>query len=188
MARMNLRTRRDAPGVSVFWMILAVGAGVFVLVGLVLFTVDSETRIESAEPDIIAGEGDEPPGTTSFSEGEVAESPSPPDIPGEADEVDESVPETGEADDSAEARTAIPIDADPAEAPPDDAMPGSEAEGEGEEPAGTATGGEGEEPAGTEAGQETEGEAEAEQPEAEEPAGADAEEPDDTGVFDELQE
>ena len=131
MARMNLRARRDAPGMSVFWMILAVGAGVFVLVGLVIFTAGNDMRVEPEEPEIIAGEGDEPPGTSSFTEGEVAE---PASSPGEVGELDESVPETGQADDSVEAGTAGPVDADPAEPAPDSPLPPGEDEVEADEP------------------------------------------------------
>lgn len=123
MARMTLRPRRDAPGVSVFWMILAAGAGVFVLVAIFVYASQSGTQVEPAEPEIIAGEGDEPPGTSSFSEGEVAEEPAPPDVPGEADEGDESAPANGQADGGTEAGAAAPGDVDPAAPAPDDAAP-----------------------------------------------------------------
>ena len=116
MARMNLRLRRDAPGVSVFWMILVVAAAVFLLVGVYIYATGTGPQIEPDEPEIVAGEGTEVPGTSSFSEGETAEQPSPPALPGEPGEVDETVPETGEADDTVEAGTVGEVDADPAEA------------------------------------------------------------------------
>ncbi len=129
MARMDLKLQRDAPGMSVFWMILILAAVTFLLLAIILLRSGGETEpVEAAgEQEIIAGEGDEVPGTTSFAEGEVAEEPQEPgDLQGEAGEVDEEVPPTGEADDSEEAGTVGAVDVDAAETEPDAAESGSE--------------------------------------------------------------
>ncbi len=133
MARMDLRLRRDAPGMSVFWMILILAAAVFLILAIILLR--SNVEVEAPEQEIVAGEGDEVPGTTSFAEGEVAEEPQGAgDLPGEAGEINEEVPPSGEADDSAEAGTVGAVDVDAADgeapAPADGAM--------AEEPSGDA--------------------------------------------------
>ena len=118
MARMDLKLRREAPGMSVFWMILIVGIGVFVLVAIVLMSANGTAQVEHEDQEIVAGEGDEPPGTASFGDDEVAEEgpQEPGELPGEAGELDESVPPTGQADDSRDAGTVGAVDADPGEA------------------------------------------------------------------------
>jgi hypothetical protein len=120
MARMDLRLRRDAPGMSVFWMILILGAAVFLLLAIVLMTWGGAEQVEEEGHVITAGEGDEVPGTSSFTEGEVSEAEAPPEdaaeeLGEESGELDEAVPGTGEADDSEAAGTAGAVDADPAE-------------------------------------------------------------------------
>ena len=136
MARMDLKLRRDAPGMSVFWMILIVGAGVFVLLAIVLLSANGTAQVEHEDPEIVAGEGDEPPGAASFGGDEVAdEAPQEPgELPGEAGELDEGVPPTGQADDSQDAGTVGAVDADPGEADADVEIIEEEVDAEEPEP------------------------------------------------------
>lgn len=126
MARMNLRLRRDAPGVSVFWMILGVGAVVLLVVGLYVYASGRDTQVEPEGSAVITEEGDEAPGTTGFSEGEVAEPETPPAMP---EEADGSVPQTDAADDPGEAE---PEDADDEVSAPPAAVEDGEANDEQE--------------------------------------------------------
>lgn len=60
MAAMDFSLRRDDRGMSVFWMILMMGAGVFALLALVLVltSAEGEQTVEDAEPEIVVNEGE----------------------------------------------------------------------------------------------------------------------------------
>lgn len=58
MAGMDLSGRRADRGVSVFWMILAMGAGVFALIAILLVGSDAVTLTEGAEEAEHAGGGE----------------------------------------------------------------------------------------------------------------------------------
>lgn len=123
MARMDLKTRRDAPGMSVFWMILIVGAGVSLLLAIVLISANGTEQLADDHQVIVAGEDDDLPGTASFGDDEVAdEAPQEPgDLPGEAGELDEDVQAADEAGDTQEGGgTTGAVEVEPA--PVDDAQ------------------------------------------------------------------
>ena len=80
MAGMDFSLRRHNRGMSVFWMILIVGAAVFLLLALILITSEREDQLldevlaaSDAEPTAIVAESPDNPGTTSFSRGETAD-------------------------------------------------------------------------------------------------------------------
>lgn len=64
MAGMDLSARRNARGISVFWMILASGAAVFLLLAIVILTTEQVTvaeleAVENVEDEIIVGAEDD---------------------------------------------------------------------------------------------------------------------------------
>lgn len=120
MAGTGERVQRSGRGMSVFWMILILGAVVFLLMAIVLLRSGGEDISEAeaeADQEIVAGEADEVPGTANFEGGEVAdEAPQEPgDLAGEAGEINEEAPLDGQSDDTEEAGTVGAVDADPAE-------------------------------------------------------------------------
>ena len=60
MAGMDLSLRRSDRGISVFWMILALGAGVFAILAILLVTTADDTAEGEydSSPEIIVNEGD----------------------------------------------------------------------------------------------------------------------------------
>lgn len=60
MAGMDLSTRRDAPGISVFWLILGMGALVALLIGLAVVLSERTTAVveSGADPEMVTPSSD----------------------------------------------------------------------------------------------------------------------------------